>query len=345
VIEIKQYIVSKSNYMIEIRTNPMFGGGLKKQLTEKNHQITLLEEQLRGHKKRLTRLQESLNERKQTDSVKPENVVWIFGAGRTGSTWLAAMLRERLTVWNEPLVGELFGYLYYVRAGDRRGRNFVLGGDKRTWLPAVRSFVLQVARAKYPDLGESDYLAIKEPNGSIGAPLLSLALPESRIVFLVRDPRDVAASNLDAFSRGKWAGKRSEWLGRTAGADLDTTANVPDAIVRESANRYLLYAGNTKQAYDAHEGYKVLIRYEDLRADTLGTLKRLYTALEIPLDERELTRAVEKHAWENIPEEDKGEGKFYRKASPGAWKVDLSPEQAKMVEHITAPLLDEFYHT
>ncbi len=46
-------------------------------------------------------------------------------------------------------------------------------------------------------------------------------------------------------------------------------------------------------------------------------MKRIYSTLEIPVDEEALTRAVEKHSWENLPEKEKGEGKFYRKASPG----------------------------
>jgi hypothetical protein len=52
---------------------------------------------------------------------------------------------------------------------------------------------------------------------------------------------------------------------------------------------------------------------------------------------------VEKWAWDNIPEDRKGEGKFFRKASPGGWQEDLTPEQAKMVEQITGPLLKDFY--
>ncbi len=32
---------------------------------------------------------------------------------------------------------------------------------------------------------------------------------------------------------------------------------------------YLLHMGRAKQAYDAHKGPKVLVKYEDLRADTL----------------------------------------------------------------------------
>jgi hypothetical protein len=72
-------------------------------------------------------------------------------------------------------------------------------------------------------------------------------------------------------------------------------------------------------------------------------MKRIYSSLEIAVDEEELARVVEKHSWEMIPEEEKGEGKFYRKATPEGWREDLTPEQVEIVEQITAPLLDEFY--
>ena len=64
----------------------------------------------------------------------------------------------------------------------------------------------------------------------------------------------------------------------------------------------------------------MLVRYEELRADTLGTMMRIYSTLGIPVDEEQVARVVEKHSWENIPDEKKGEGKFYRKASPGGWE-------------------------
>jgi hypothetical protein len=52
---------------------------------------------------------------------------------------------------------------------------------------------------------------------------------------------------------------------------------------------------------------------------------------------------VEKHSWENVPEEETGKGKARRKAMLGAWREDLTPEQARVVERVTAPLLEEFY--
>jgi hypothetical protein len=50
-------------------------------------------------------------------------------------------------------------------------------------------------------------------------------------------------------------------------------------------------------------------------------MKRIYSALKIPMDEAELARSVEKHAWENVSEE-KGQGKFYRRGMEGGSDPD-----------------------
>jgi sulfotransferase family protein len=266
--------------------------------------------------------------------ISPENIVWIFGAGRTGSSWLSSMMGELEghTVWFEPWVGALFDP-YHLRIEDHKGKHFILAPQyRKTWLRSIRAFVLDGAEARFPKAakGDGNYLVIKEPGGSVGASLLMEALPTSRMVLLVRDPRDVVASWIDAHREGGW----------------QLTGEGPEASAERGvrvAKSYLRHVGEAKQAYEAHEGRKVLVRYEELREDTLATMERIYSELEIPIDEEQLARAVEKHSWENIPEEEKGEGKFYRKATPGSWREDLTPEQIEMVEKITAPLLKEFY--
>jgi hypothetical protein len=275
--------------------------------------------------------------------MRPEKIVWIFGTGRSGSTWLGSMMEdlEGCAMWNEPLVGNLFGNFHYFRVGGRKsGRQYILGEPyKQTWLGPMRDMVLGGAAARFP--GVSGYLIIKEPNGSIGAPLLMEALPESRMIFLIRDPRDVVASSMDARSEGSWLSERREAQRTTS----KQTRN-PNVYVRMRANSYVQQIEKTRQAYRAHGGRKVMVRYEDLRADTLQTMKRIYSELEMPVEDAELERSVEKHSWEKIPDDQKGEGKKRRKAKPGGWREDLTARQVEIVEDITATLLREFYpHT
>jgi hypothetical protein len=280
-----------------------------------------------------------------SNEVKPENLIWIFGTGRGGSTWLASMMGELAggRFWDEPLVGKLFGDLYYSGAGTIQSDwdSFVYARKYRdAWLRSIRNFVLESASVRFAKVAENDYLVVKEPNGSIGAPLLMEALPESRMILLVRDPRDVVASNLNALGEGGWLAEQHRGASRPAGG---LARRNPDAAIKRRAKRYVENVGNAKDAFESHGGRKVLIRYEDLRADTLGTMRRLYSTLDMFVKEEDLIRMIERYAWENIPDEEKGPGKFNRKATPGGWREDLTPEQAEIVEESTAPLLEEFY--
>ena len=314
-------------------------------LAEQNRKLTQARQQLADKDRQLAELREKLAiSGTQPDGIKPENLVWIFGVARTGSSWLSAMMRDVKghARWNEPFVGDVFGYAYFIRAWDwqRERPDYILGKEhKNAWLKSMRNFILDGATARFPSAAkEEGYVVVKEPNGSIGAPLIMEALPESRMILLIRDPRDVVASLLAALKEGSWGTADNYRKIEHVSADDN-----PDEFVRVRARLYMASLEKARQAYEAHGGYKVAVRYEDLRYNTLDELRRIYTELDVPLEEKELQRIVEKHAWENIPEEKKGPDKPRRKAKPGGWREDLTPEQAKTVEEITASILEEFY--
>ena len=159
------------------------------------------------------------------------------------------------------------------------------------------------------------------------------ATPESRMMFLIRDPRDVIASRLDAFGEGGWTGQDR---------DYSTTEKL-NAQTKRLAEDYLKVVSQVQKAYESHPGKKAIIRYEDLRYDTINVLKAMYDALKVEADEAQIEAAVVKHSWTRLPEEKKGKDKFFRKAQPGSWREDLSPEQIKLIEDITGPILSKYY--
>jgi hypothetical protein len=299
---------------------------------------------------RIAMLEEKLLTNGSGDSedsvIDPENIVWIFGMFRTGSAWLGSTIGELEGhgMWEEPGIGGLFGHFFYDRAvHHHNSEGFIMGSDrKRTWLRSIRTFVLDAVEAKYPLLAEGGYLIMNESSGSIGAPLLAQALPESRMIFLIRNPKAVVSSALEAAEEYGWArDPKGNRIGREValgGIDESPAGRTewhPDALVEKLASTYLQYAGNAKRAYEEHAGPKVLVRYEDLRTDTLGTMRRIYSELGMAVDEVKLSSVVERHSRELSSEEDGAITEWCREV--------LTEEQMAVVEKKTAPLLEEFY--
>jgi hypothetical protein len=306
-------------------------GVVRGEIPDLQKELKVWTEELQKARERIRQQDEQLMV--ESPRISPKNIVWIFGSGRTGSSWLARIMARlpQHVSWDEPYVGAIVARSSDPVADLAQRAETIYGAEhKNTWLASVRSMVLSGATVRFPEADRENYLVIKEPNGSSGAPTLTEALPESRVIFLVRDPRDVVSSVLDSASPGGWR------------ADKEP-AKQPDAVVKRSARTYASNMKRAKRAFDGHQGRKALVRYEDLRVDTFATLKSTYSSLGIAVTDDELVSLVEKQAWENIPEENKGKGKFRRKAAPGSWQEDLTQEQVEIVEDITAPMLKEFY--
>src|SRR5215210_5784740 len=178
--------------------------------------------------------------------LRTEQLIWMFGSPRTGSTWLSRMMAEldNQERWHEPYVGLLFGSFIYERLeGNTKLLNnpsFIMGEPyRKAWLDSIRNFIVEGAIARYPNLRDDQYLVIKEPNGSLGAPLLLEATPDSRLIFLIRDPRDVVASRLEALEKGSWSAQNR---------DYDTVEKL-HAFTKHLAEDYFKVVSQVQRAY------------------------------------------------------------------------------------------------
>ena len=124
--------------------------------------------------------------------------------------------------------------------------------------------------------------------------------------------------------------------------DLPKPERGPD-FVKHRSERLVVQVGGALRGFDAHPGPKILITYEQLRGNTKEAMRRIGSELQLPGDPAVLDAIVDKHAWENVPEEEKGSGKIRRKAKPGGWEEDLTPEQVSTIEDLAGPIFERFY--
>lgn len=302
-------------------------------------------------------------------------VVWILGGPRTGSTWLLDMLSHPLRAdpespsgvgrWvgeasaaprvipvNEPYIGVHLAPIATVKSGlvltaaEARELNapdpsyFFNEGYAEVWRPALRRLILERLAAQAERAGGEHGLGaapvlIKEPNGSHAAPALMSTLPRSRLLFLLRDGRDVLDSMLDAVTPGGWL----------AGPDAVATAEDRLEFLRTNAALWLHRVSAVERAVADHpRELSLTVRYEDLRSDTAAELGRIESWLGLRADPAAIKEAVAANSFDDYPSEVKGRGKPLRSAQPGGWRANLSvEEQGAMLEIIGDKLAELGY--
>jgi len=226
----------------------------------------------------------------------------------------------------------------FVLNGERRADPgyFFSDGYEHVWRPELRRLALVRLHAQAQRAAREHGLAdplvlVKEPNGSHAAELLMSLLPRSRMIFLVRDGRDVIDSLLDARDAGGWVGAPNLNLADPA-ERLD--------YVRRQARLWLNSTNAVQSAFASHpEELRRRLRYEDLLADPLATLRPLVAWLGLDDDEAGLQAAIEANAFGAIPRRMRGPGTPRRAATPGMWRENMAPSEQEAMLAIIGPKL------
>jgi hypothetical protein len=86
-----------------------------------------------------------------------------------------------------------------------------------------------------------------------------------------------------------------------------------------------------------NENKSIIVRYEDLLADTIGTFNNILKFLDIRINDDKIDYIVDKHSFKNVSGRDRGESdnkQFVRKGVSGEWKSIFTNEQKELFNNI-----------
>ena len=286
----------------------------------------------------------------------PDRLAWIFGSSRSGSTWLLRMLSslEGVAAIDDPHLGHHLGVWRPIslawataeyppdlttldRVKHDKDSYFFSDRYRDAWEPALGRLIVARFDAEVADArggpGREPVVVVKEP-GSHVADLLMRLFPESRMIFLLRDGRDVVDSWLAAYRHGSWA--------LDEGA-FPVTDGGREALVRWQSAVWAFRTAVVQRVYGEHPAdRRVLVRYEDLVADPARELARICAYLPLGASAHALGDVAARHAYAAVPRADKGHDKEIRSATPGGWRDNLTPAEHDVMHEVMGPKLAEF---
>jgi hypothetical protein len=165
-----------------------------------------------------------------------------------------------------------------------------------------------------------------------------------RVVFIVRDPRDVAVSYYHF-------AKKSKRL-----AEDQSIVEFVNEFIHGWKDPYGTWGENVGSWLGARRGTKdfLVLRYEDLLTDAQQQLARVAEMLQLPSDDGHLRRAIENSAADRLRALEKAQHDqhiflkqtrkdvpFVRAAKSGQWKTELPAEACRNIEDAWRPLMRE----
>jgi sulfotransferase family protein len=261
-----------------------------------------------------------------------EGPIFIGGHGRSGTTWVYDVLCA-----HEEVGGVFESQLFYPRVmggvfarvewnsdfvADRAhtfGRGFGLHQmiSREQLVEDIRELAGRwMARALQPN---DRYLVEKTPAHLERMDLIAEVFPDARFVHVIRDGRDVALSMRAAASSWMWSAKVGHPFFYRLARRWNATI---EAISKAGARRPERY---------------LEVRYEDLHADPLPTLRTLFGFCRIPHDDGTLSDIIKKTEFDSHTV--RGEDSFRRRGNVGDWREEFGPLRALAFQRAAGDML------
>ncbi len=261
---------------------------------------------------------------------KGHNLVFIVACPRSGTSWLQRMLiayDSRIKTGPESFIFKNY-IAPQIKAWDKGIKNdrpdlpHYLTRDE--FISKLRNYTVDLLDPMINKLNNGDLFIEKSSSHAIVLNTIQEMLPESKIINIIRDPRDVVASWLAA-SRTWAKGKEAKSARELATFWKECILCAEEVKSKSTSNKFLE------------------LRYEILLIDTFETLSGILRFLGFSVDKKKLNKVIQDHQIEKMKKGVgyqrlvvKGEiggkkGKvwnepvgFFRKGKIGSWKEDLT---------------------
>jgi sulfotransferase family protein len=272
--------------------------------------------------------------------------IWLASFPKSGNTWLRALIGNTLTEEGGPVGIKalvLDGY-----ASERSHFDFsvlidsgLLTHDEVDCLrPRAHAALVRGTFADHlmrTDASSVRFAKVHDAYAmnSVGEPLLGGSDGAHGAIVIVRDPRDVAPSlahHLDSSIDEAIA------FMNDSSAALATKPRKQNAQLRLKLRDW---SGHIASWLDQTDIPVHLIRYEDLYADTVGTLSHALGFAGLPATDEKINRAVASCDFALLSQQEQENGfaeaprlgaKFFRRGQVGGWRDDLTVAQVARIE-------------
>lgn len=254
--------------------------------------------------------------------------IFIGGAGRSGTTLLRVILDSHPNIACgpefkfTPILTELWYQLQnnYKQFSEMFNEYHISDTD----IDKITGDMLISFLDKYRISQNKQRIAEKSPNNILVFFQLHRILPQSPLIHMVRDGRDVVASLLSM-----------DWKDIN-GNPVDYTTN---AIKAAKYWRHIIEIGYQFSSYNLDtKRYFFQLKYEDIVLNPIKTLKGLFDFINEPWNDEVLSYHTKNR---NLLNESSANqvNKMLYSSSIGRWKKDLTSEQKELIKPLIGDLL------